>query len=49
VVCTAQRGATIVLDEQGTFVADPMNPYAAIEFTISWQERNIGDTPSGES
>jgi hypothetical protein len=40
--------ATIVLDEQVTFVTDPVNPCAAAEFTVSWQEKNIGDTAGGE-
>jgi len=36
----------IVLDEQVSFVTDPVNPCAAQEFTVSWQEKNIGDTAS---
>jgi hypothetical protein len=40
--------ATIVLDEQVTFVTDPVNPCAGAEFSVSWQERNIGDTASAE-
>ena len=39
---------TIVLDQQVTFVTDPVNPCAAVEFTVSWQERNVGDTASTE-
>jgi hypothetical protein len=44
----AAMTATIVLDEQVTFVTDPVNPCAAAEFTVSWQERNIGDAASAE-
>ena len=38
----------IVLDEQVTFVTDPVSPCAGEEFRVSWQERNIGDEDSGE-
>ena len=41
-------GATIVLDEQVTFVTDPVSPCAGEEFTVSWQEKNIGDEDSAE-
>jgi hypothetical protein len=37
----------IVLDEQVTFVTDPVNPVAGQDFTVSWQEKNIGDEDSG--
>lgn len=40
--------ATIVLDDQVTFVTDPVNPCAGADFTVSWQEKNIGDEDSGE-
>ena len=40
--------ATVVLDDQVTFVTDPVDPCAAAEFTVSWQERNIGDDASGD-
>lgn len=38
--------ATIVLDDQVTFVTDPVNPTAGISFTVTWQEKNIGDEDS---
>ena len=40
--------AKIVLDEQVTFVTDPVSPSAGQDFTVSWQERNIGDEDSTE-
>lgn len=40
--------AIIVLDEQVTFVTDPVSPCAGEDFTVSWQERNIGDEDSVE-
>ena len=40
--------AKIVLDEQVTFVTDPVSPSAGEDFTVSWQERNIGDEDSTE-
>jgi hypothetical protein len=40
--------ATIVLDDQVSFVTDPVNPTAAIDFTVSWQERNIGNEDSAD-
>jgi len=40
--------AQIVLDDQVTFVTDPVSPCAGEEFTVSWQEINIGDEDSGE-
>jgi hypothetical protein len=40
--------ATIVLDDQVTFVTDPVNPCAGQDFSVSWQEKNIGDADSGE-
>jgi hypothetical protein len=40
--------AKVVLDTQVTFVTDPINPSAGTDFTVSWQEKNIGDTASGE-
>lgn len=40
--------AIIVLDEQITFITDPVNPCAGEEFTVSWNERNLGDEDSGE-
>lgn len=40
--------ANIVLDNQVTFVTDPVNPSAGTDFTVSWQEKNIGDAASGD-
>jgi hypothetical protein len=40
--------ATIVLDDQVTFVTDPVSPCAGQDFTVSWQEKNVGDEASGE-
>lgn len=40
--------ATIVLDDQVSFLTDPVTPTAGEEFTVSWQERNIGDEDSSE-
>lgn len=38
--------AIIVFDDQITFVTDPVSPCAGEDFTVSWQERNIGDEDS---
>jgi hypothetical protein len=40
--------ATIVFDDQVTFVTDPVSPCAGEDFIVSWQEKNIGDQDSGE-
>src|SRR5262245_40153185 len=40
--------ATIVLDDQVTFLTDPVSPCAGDDFTVSWQEKNIGDEDSVE-
>ena len=40
--------AMIILDNQVTFVTDPVSPCAGQEFTVSWRERNVGDEDSGE-
>lgn len=40
--------ATIVLDDQVTFVTDPRNPCAGKDFIVSWQETNVGDEASEE-
>ncbi len=40
--------ANIVLDDQVTFVTDPVSPCAGEDFTVSWQEKNVGDEASGE-
>jgi hypothetical protein len=42
----AKMSAKIVLDDQVTFVTDPVSPCAGEEFTVSWQEKNIGDEDS---
>jgi hypothetical protein len=39
--------AAVVLDTQVTFVTDPVSPCAGADFTVTWQERNVGDEPSG--
>ena len=38
--------ARIVFDDQVTFVTDPVSPSAGEDFTVSWQEKNIGDEDS---
>ena len=38
--------ALVVFDDQTTFVTDPVSPCAGRAFTVSWQERNIGDEDS---
>lgn len=38
--------AFIDLDTQVTFVTDPVDPCAGVDFTVSWQEVNVGDEPS---
>jgi len=40
--------ANIVFDDQVTFVTDPVSPCAGEDFTVSWQEKNVGDEASGE-
>ena len=40
--------ANVVLDNQVTFVTDPVTPSAGTDFTVSWQEKNIGDADSGD-
>jgi hypothetical protein len=40
--------AIIVLDDQVTFVTDPVSPCAGQDFTVSWQEKNIGDEDSAK-
>jgi hypothetical protein len=40
--------ARIVFDDQVTFVTDPVSPCAGQDFTVSWQEKNIGDEDSTE-
>jgi hypothetical protein len=39
--------AQIVVDTQITFVTDPVSPCAGADFTVTWQEVNIGDEASG--
>lgn len=38
--------ALIDLDTQVTFVTDPVNPCAGEDFTVTWQEVNLGDEAS---
>ena len=38
--------AKIVLDDQVSFLTDPVSPCAGEEFTVSWDEKNIGDEDS---
>ena len=40
--------ALIVLDDQVTFVTDPVSPCAGEDFTVNWQEKNAGDETSGQ-
>jgi hypothetical protein len=40
--------ADIVLADQVTFLTDPVSPCAGEEFTVTWQEQNIGDEDSAE-
>lgn len=40
--------SNIVLDDQVTFVTDPVSPCAGEEFSVSWQEKNTGDEDSAE-
>lgn len=40
--------ANIVFDDQTTYVTDPTDPCAGMDFTVSWQERNIGDEESDQ-
>lgn len=40
--------AVIDLDTQVTFVTDPVSPCSGEDFTVSWQEINVGDEDSGE-
>jgi hypothetical protein len=40
--------AIITLDDQVTFVTDPVNPCSGTDFTVSWQEKNVGDEPSAD-
>jgi hypothetical protein len=38
----------ITLDDQVTFVTDPVNPCSGTDFTVSWQEKNVGDEASAD-
>lgn len=40
--------ALIELDTQVTFVTDPVTPCAGTDFTVSWQEKNVGDEASAD-
>jgi hypothetical protein len=39
---------TITLDDQVTFVTDPVDPCAGTDFTVTWQEKNVGDEASDD-
>lgn len=36
----------ITLDDQVTFVTDPVSPCSGADFTVTWQEKNTGDESS---
>jgi len=38
----------ITLDDQVTFVTDPVNPCSGTDFTVTWQEKNAGDEASDD-
>lgn len=38
--------AQIGLDSQTTFVTDPVSPAPGSDFTVTWQEVNVGDEAS---
>jgi hypothetical protein len=38
--------ALIELDDQVTFVTDPVSPCSGADFTVSWREKNTGDEES---
>lgn len=40
--------AVITLDDQVTFVTDPVNPCSGTDFTVTWQEKNVGDEASSD-
>ncbi|MEH0578865.1 hypothetical protein [Streptomyces sp. B21-108] len=40
--------ANITLDDQVTFVTDPVNPCSGTDFLVTWQEKNVGDEASGD-
>ena len=40
--------AIITLDDQVTFVTDPVSPYSGTNFTVTWQEKNVGDEASSD-
>ncbi len=40
--------AFIDLDTQVTFLTDPVTPCAGEDFTLSWQEKNVGDEASDD-
>jgi hypothetical protein len=42
----AAVSATIIFDQQVTFVTDPVNPCAGGDFTVFWQEKNVGEDTS---
>lgn len=38
----------ITLDDQVSFVTDPVNPCSGTDFTVTWQEKNVGDESSAD-
>ncbi|QYE37053.1 hypothetical protein KZX46_21890 (plasmid) [Polymorphobacter sp. PAMC 29334] len=38
--------ATIIFDDQVSYVTDPVDPCSGQPFSVSWQEKNIGDADS---
>jgi hypothetical protein len=40
--------SAIKLDDQVTFVTDPVSPCSGTDFTVSWQEKNAGDEASDD-
>lgn len=40
--------AVVTLDDQVTYVTDPVNPCSGSDFTVTWQEKNAGDEPADD-
>lgn len=40
--------AVIALDDQVTFLTDPVSPCSGTDFTVTWEERNFGDEASAD-
>jgi hypothetical protein len=38
----------ITLDNQVTFITDPVDPCSGTDFTVTWQEKNAGDEASDD-